>query len=77
MQWRKEILFCVTTGYPQVQSQQWLLSTSQVPVQQTHLIDVHNYPDYVSSGGGFGPVSELDWVQPLGSWRVGDGALRA
>jgi hypothetical protein len=22
-----------------------------------HLFDVHNYPDYVSSGGGFGPVS--------------------
>ncbi|XP_021022559.1 carnitine O-palmitoyltransferase 1, brain isoform isoform X1 [Mus caroli] len=42
----------------QVQSQQWLLSTSQVPVQQTHLIDVHNYPDYVSSGGGFGPAHD-------------------
>ncbi|KAK7805483.1 hypothetical protein U0070_023086 [Myodes glareolus] len=41
----------------QVQSQQWPLSTSQIPVQQAHLFDVHNYPDYVSSGGGFGPVS--------------------
>lgn len=57
-----------TACYPQVQSQQWLLSTSQIPVQQTHLFDVHNYPDYVSSGGGFGPVSELDWVQPLDIW---------
>ncbi|XP_049977359.1 palmitoyl thioesterase CPT1C isoform X1 [Alexandromys fortis] len=41
----------------QVQSQQWLLSTSQIPVQQVHMFDVHNYPDYVSSGGGFGPAS--------------------
>ncbi|GAB1292039.1 Carnitine O-palmitoyltransferase 1, brain isoform [Apodemus speciosus] len=42
----------------QVQSQQWLLSTSQIPVQQTHLFDVQNYPDYVSSGGGFGPATD-------------------
>ncbi|XP_051004444.1 carnitine O-palmitoyltransferase 1, brain isoform [Acomys russatus] len=42
----------------QVQSQQWPLSTSQIPVQQTHLFDVHNYPDYVSSGGGFGPADD-------------------
>ncbi|XP_036163139.1 carnitine O-palmitoyltransferase 1, brain isoform isoform X3 [Myotis myotis] len=41
----------------QVHSEQWQLATSQIPVQQTHLFDVHNYPDYVSSGGGFGPVS--------------------
>ncbi|KAL1768948.1 carnitine O-palmitoyltransferase 1, brain isoform isoform X1 [Sigmodon hispidus] len=42
----------------QVQSQQWPLSTSQIPVQQMHLFDVHNYPDYVSSGGGFGPADD-------------------
>ncbi|XP_036050703.1 carnitine O-palmitoyltransferase 1, brain isoform isoform X2 [Onychomys torridus] len=42
----------------QVQSQQWPLSTSQIPVQQMHLFDVHNYPDYVSSGGGFGPAND-------------------
>uniref|UniRef100_A0A8C6RY89 Carnitine O-palmitoyltransferase 1, muscle isoform n=1 Tax=Nannospalax galili TaxID=1026970 RepID=A0A8C6RY89_NANGA len=42
----------------QVQSQQWLLSASQIPVQQTHLFDIHNYPDYVSSGGGFGPADD-------------------
>lgn len=42
----------------QVQSQQWPLSTSQIPVQQVNLFDVHNYPDYVSSGGGFGPASD-------------------
>ncbi|XP_071460429.1 palmitoyl thioesterase CPT1C isoform X1 [Marmota flaviventris] len=42
----------------QVHSEQWPLSTSQIPVQQTHLFDVHNYPDYVSSGGGFGPADD-------------------
>ncbi|XP_027276512.1 carnitine O-palmitoyltransferase 1, brain isoform isoform X2 [Cricetulus griseus] len=42
----------------QVQSQQWPLSTSQIPVQQMHLFDVHNYPDYVSAGGGFGPAND-------------------
>lgn len=42
----------------QVHSEQWQLATSQIPVQQTHLFDVHNYPDYVSSGGGFGPADD-------------------
>ncbi|XP_077837010.1 palmitoyl thioesterase CPT1C isoform X10 [Macaca mulatta] len=42
----------------QVHSEQWQLSTSQIPVQQMHLFDVHNYPDYVSSGGGFGPADD-------------------
>ncbi|XP_069857049.1 palmitoyl thioesterase CPT1C isoform X2 [Dipodomys merriami] len=42
----------------QVHSEQWKLSTSQIPVQQAHLFDVHNYPDYVSSGGGFGPADD-------------------
>ncbi|XP_015420930.1 PREDICTED: carnitine O-palmitoyltransferase 1, brain isoform [Myotis davidii] len=42
----------------QVRSEQWQLATSQIPVQQTHLFDAHNYPDYVSSGGGFGPVDD-------------------
>ncbi|XP_066127617.1 palmitoyl thioesterase CPT1C isoform X5 [Saccopteryx bilineata] len=41
-----------------VHSEQWQLATSQIPVQQTHLFDVYNYPDYVSSGGGFGPVDD-------------------
>ncbi|XP_063456579.1 palmitoyl thioesterase CPT1C isoform X3 [Pan paniscus] len=41
-----------------VHSEQWQLSTSQIPVQQMHLFDVHNYPDYVSSGGGFGPADD-------------------
>ncbi|XP_076987220.1 palmitoyl thioesterase CPT1C isoform X5 [Tamandua tetradactyla] len=42
----------------QVHSEQWQLATSQIPVQQPQLFDVHNYPDYVSSGGGFGPADE-------------------
>uniref|UniRef100_A0A8C5K5M6 Palmitoyl thioesterase CPT1C n=1 Tax=Jaculus jaculus TaxID=51337 RepID=A0A8C5K5M6_JACJA len=42
----------------QVHSERWQLSTSQIPVQQMHLFDVHNYPDYVSSGGGFGPADD-------------------
>ncbi|XP_046539250.1 carnitine O-palmitoyltransferase 1, brain isoform isoform X3 [Equus quagga] len=42
----------------QVHSEQWQLATSQIPVQQVHLFDVHNYPDYVSSGGGFGPADD-------------------
>ncbi|XP_045297812.1 carnitine O-palmitoyltransferase 1, brain isoform isoform X2 [Leopardus geoffroyi] len=42
----------------QVHSEQWQLATSQIPVQQMHLFDVHNYPDYVSSGGGFGPADD-------------------
>ncbi|XP_045148564.1 carnitine O-palmitoyltransferase 1, brain isoform [Echinops telfairi] len=42
----------------QVHSEQWQLATSQIPVQQRHLFDTHNYPDYVSSGGGFGPADD-------------------
>ncbi|XP_040108187.1 carnitine O-palmitoyltransferase 1, brain isoform isoform X2 [Oryx dammah] len=42
----------------QVHSEQWQLATSQIPVQQIHLFDIHNYPDYVSSGGGFGPADD-------------------
>ncbi|XP_032341391.1 carnitine O-palmitoyltransferase 1, brain isoform isoform X2 [Camelus ferus] len=42
----------------QVHSEQWQLATSQIPVQQIHLFDVQNYPDYVSSGGGFGPADD-------------------
>ncbi|XP_069407355.1 palmitoyl thioesterase CPT1C isoform X4 [Ovis canadensis] len=42
----------------QVHSEQWQLATSQIPVQQIHLFDVHNYPDYVSPGGGFGPADD-------------------
>jgi hypothetical protein len=41
----------------QVLSEPWRLSTSQTPQQQVELFDFEKYPDYVSCGGGFGPVS--------------------
>lgn len=46
------------SGFPsQVLSEPWRLSTSQTPQQQVELFDLENNPEYVSSGGGFGPVS--------------------
>eukprot|EP00043_Microstomoeca_roanoka_P013995 m.137782 g.137782 ORF g.137782 m.137782 type:complete len:785 (-) comp15901_c0_seq1:477-2831(-) len=36
----------------------WYLSTSQTPVQQTPLFDLHNNLDKISAGGGFGPVTD-------------------
>ncbi|XP_012687850.2 carnitine O-palmitoyltransferase 1, liver isoform isoform X1 [Clupea harengus] len=42
----------------EVLSQPWRLSTSQTPVQQVALFDLKNHPEYVSSGGGFGPVAD-------------------
>lgn len=41
----------------QVLSEPWRLSTSQTPQQQVELFDFEKRPDYVSCGGGFGPVS--------------------
>ncbi|XP_045433094.1 carnitine O-palmitoyltransferase 1, brain isoform isoform X2 [Pipistrellus kuhlii] len=57
----------------QVHSEQWQLATSQIPVQQAHLFDVHNYPDYVSSGGGFGPVNDHGYG--VSYIFMGDGAI--
>ncbi|XP_051789657.1 carnitine O-palmitoyltransferase 1, liver isoform isoform X3 [Erpetoichthys calabaricus] len=42
----------------EVLSEPWRLSTSQTPVQQVELFDLVNHPDYVSCGGGFGPVAD-------------------
>lgn len=42
----------------QVLSEPWRLSTSQTPQQQVELFDLERNPEYVSSGGGFGPVSD-------------------
>lgn len=42
----------------QVLSEPWRLSTSQTPLQQVELFDLVKHPEYVSSGGGFGPVGE-------------------
>jgi len=41
----------------QVLSEPWKLSTSQTPLQQVELFDLTRHPEYVTSGGGFGPVS--------------------
>uniref|UniRef100_G3S8Z1 Carnitine O-palmitoyltransferase 1, liver isoform n=1 Tax=Gorilla gorilla gorilla TaxID=9595 RepID=G3S8Z1_GORGO len=42
----------------EVLSEPWRLSTSQTPQQQVELFDLENNPEYVSSGGGFGPVAD-------------------
>ncbi|XP_033101878.1 carnitine O-palmitoyltransferase 1, liver isoform-like [Anneissia japonica] len=36
----------------------WRLSTSQTPHQQTNKMDLVEFPEYISAGGGFGPVSD-------------------
>ncbi|XP_077866738.1 carnitine O-palmitoyltransferase 1, liver isoform [Saccoglossus kowalevskii] len=43
----------------EVLSEPWKLSTSQTPYQQTTLWDLSKHIDFVSAGGGFGPVSTL------------------
>uniref|UniRef100_A0A8C2XRP7 carnitine O-palmitoyltransferase n=1 Tax=Cyclopterus lumpus TaxID=8103 RepID=A0A8C2XRP7_CYCLU len=42
----------------EVLSEPWRLSTSQTPVQQMELFDLKNHPDFISLGGGFGPVAD-------------------
>ncbi|XP_036618924.1 carnitine O-palmitoyltransferase 1, liver isoform [Trichosurus vulpecula] len=42
----------------EVLSDPWRLSTSQTPQQQIELFDLDRNPEYVSSGGGFGPVAD-------------------
>ncbi|XP_071751239.1 carnitine O-palmitoyltransferase 1, liver isoform [Centroberyx gerrardi] len=42
----------------EVLSEPWRLSTSQTPLQQVALFDLVRHPEYVSSGGGFGPVAD-------------------
>lgn len=42
----------------EILSEPWRLSTSQTPHQQTDLVDVNKHPEYVSTGGGFGPVAD-------------------
>ncbi|XP_037547327.1 carnitine O-palmitoyltransferase 1, liver isoform isoform X2 [Nematolebias whitei] len=42
----------------EVLSEPWRLSTSQTPVQQVELFDLVNNPEYISCGGGFGPVAD-------------------
>ncbi|XP_069461399.1 carnitine O-palmitoyltransferase 1, liver isoform-like isoform X2 [Ambystoma mexicanum] len=42
----------------EVLSEPWRLSTSQTPIQQVELFDLVNHPQYISCGGGFGPVAD-------------------
>ncbi|XP_028304157.1 carnitine O-palmitoyltransferase 1, liver isoform isoform X2 [Gouania willdenowi] len=42
----------------EVLSDPWRLSTSQTPLQQVELFDLVRHPEYVSTGGGFGPVAD-------------------
>ncbi|KAI4899580.1 hypothetical protein NFI96_016495, partial [Prochilodus magdalenae] len=42
----------------EVLSEPWRLSTSQTPVQQLELFDLVNHPEFISLGGGFGPVAD-------------------
>uniref|UniRef100_A0A8C4F3F6 Carnitine O-palmitoyltransferase n=1 Tax=Dicentrarchus labrax TaxID=13489 RepID=A0A8C4F3F6_DICLA len=42
----------------EVLAEPWRLSTSQTPIQQMELFDMVNHPEYVSCGGGFGPVAD-------------------
>uniref|UniRef100_A0A1A8RDF2 carnitine O-palmitoyltransferase n=1 Tax=Nothobranchius rachovii TaxID=451742 RepID=A0A1A8RDF2_9TELE len=42
----------------EVLSEPWRLSTSQTPVQQVELFDMVNHSEYISCGGGFGPVAD-------------------
>ncbi|XP_029656491.1 carnitine O-palmitoyltransferase 1, liver isoform isoform X2 [Octopus sinensis] len=42
----------------EVLSEPWRLSTSQTPHQQTDKFDLNKNPEYISAGGGFGPVAD-------------------
>lgn len=44
-------------GFFKVLSERWRLSTSQTPFQLLELYDMVNHLEYLSCGGGFGPVS--------------------
>uniref|UniRef100_A0A8C4QX66 Carnitine palmitoyltransferase 1Cb n=1 Tax=Eptatretus burgeri TaxID=7764 RepID=A0A8C4QX66_EPTBU len=42
----------------EVLSEPWRLSTSQTSLQQVKLFDFSKHPEFVSCGGGFGPVAD-------------------
>lgn len=42
----------------EVLNEPWRLSTSQTPYQQTDKLDLNKCPEYISAGGGFGPVAD-------------------
>uniref|UniRef100_A0A6I8N5Z6 carnitine O-palmitoyltransferase n=1 Tax=Ornithorhynchus anatinus TaxID=9258 RepID=A0A6I8N5Z6_ORNAN len=62
----------------EVLSEPWRLSTSQTPQQQVELFDLEKHPEYVSSGGGFGPsCPRLGPGGGVGAFQVNAGAGRA
>ena len=42
----------------EVLSEPWRLSTSQTPTNQTNKVDMTKNPEFLTPGGGFGPVSD-------------------
>uniref|UniRef100_A0A8C2INC7 carnitine O-palmitoyltransferase n=1 Tax=Cyprinus carpio TaxID=7962 RepID=A0A8C2INC7_CYPCA len=60
----------------EVLSEPWRLSTSQTPLQQVDLFDLKRHPEYVTSGGGFGPVSST-FSEFLDSHRFGSNIRQA
>jgi len=42
----------------EVLSEPWRLSTSQTPCQQMDKFDLSKHPEFISAGGGFGPVAD-------------------
>ncbi len=42
----------------EVLGEPWRLSTSQTPYQQTDKLDLTKHPNFISAGGGFGPVAD-------------------
>lgn len=61
-------------GAFQVLSEPWRLSTSQTPLQQLELFDLVKHPEYVSSGGGFGPVGNSSvWLTISDEYACGNG----
>ena len=54
---KRSMIACVRA---QVLSEPWRLSTSQTSLQQVKLFDFNKHPEFVSCGGGFGPVRVRD-----------------
>ncbi|XP_053720643.1 carnitine O-palmitoyltransferase 1, liver isoform-like isoform X1 [Synchiropus splendidus] len=57
----------------EVLSEPWRLSTSQTAVQQVELFDLVNHPEYISCGGGFGPVADDGYG--VSYYLVGDNVI--
>ncbi|KAG7268666.1 hypothetical protein CRUP_018377 [Coryphaenoides rupestris] len=74
-QWERMFNTTRVPGAETVLSEPWRLSTSQTPVQQVDLFDLVKYPDYVSSGGGFGPEPKDPSLAPAPARRLQQGVV--